>query len=93
MCPPSGGCIAHLLPGPQISGTKEELGALGQAALASSHMKAFWWQQPGTSLAVDTVCCRLYRCDLLCSVELHSTGIGCVNWLMLAVHHSTADGM
>ena len=75
MRPPSGGYTAHLLPGPQIPGAKEELGALGQPALASSHMKAFWRQQTRMGLAVDTICCRLYCCQLLCSVELHSTGI------------------
>ena len=73
MRPPSGGYIAHLLPGPQISGAKEELGALGQPAFAGRHMKAFWRQQAGMGLAIDTVCGRLYCCELLCSIELHST--------------------
>lgn len=70
MCPPSAGYTAHLLPGPQVPGAEEELGAFGRAALASCQVKAFWREQAALSFGVHTVCSRLYGCQLLGSIKL-----------------------
>ncbi len=65
MRPPSGSCTAHLLPGPQVSCPEEELGTLGQASLACSHVEALRRQHLGSSLAVYAVCPCLNACQLL----------------------------
>ena len=56
MRPPGAGYTAHLLPGPQVARTEEELGALGLPNLARSHMEALWREQARVGFAVDTVC-------------------------------------
>ena len=65
MRPPSGSYSTHLLPGPQVSCPKKELGTLGQASLACRHVEALRRQQLGFSLAVYAVCPCFNGCQLL----------------------------